>query len=79
MINHILGNLANSQAFDGEGIGFKTAEYSDELTNYSLSTTSIAFYKNTVTSNLAGVYWTSFYNHIYNCNLAIEGIRASKV
>lgn len=77
LISHVLGNLVTSQAFDGEGIGFSAAEYSDELTNYSLKADNVAFYTNVVTNNLTGKYWTSFYTHIYNCNLAIEGISAS--
>ncbi|NQX39307.1 SusD family protein [Pedobacter steynii] len=76
-ISHILGSMAGSQAFDGESIGFLAAEYSDELTNYSLKADNVAFYNNTVSNNLTGKYWTSFYTYIYDCNLAIEGINAS--
>lgn len=77
LVSHILGNLANSQAFEGESIGFYAGEYSDELTNYSLKADNVAFYTDAVSSSLTGKYWTSFYTHIYNCNLAIEGISAS--
>ncbi|TCC99460.1 RagB/SusD family nutrient uptake outer membrane protein [Pedobacter hiemivivus] len=76
-ISHILGNLAINTEFDGQGIGFLTGEYSDELTNQSPNADLNAFYRNAITSNLARKYWSDFYIHIYNCNLAIEGIRAS--
>ena len=77
LISHILGNMVLSQSFHGESIGFLTGEYSDELTNFSLKASNVAFYGNNVSSNLTGSYWSNFYTYIYDCNLAIEGIKAT--
>jgi hypothetical protein len=77
-INYILGNLALTGDFDGlSSMGYLTGLYADELKNYSISADIARYYQDAIALNGANSFWTNFYTHIYNCNLAIEGIRAS--
>lgn len=77
-INHILGNLPLTGSFDGlSSIGYLTGLYTDELKNYSVSADAARYYQDAIPLNGANAFWSNFYTHIYNCNLAIEGIRAS--
>jgi len=77
-INHILGNLSESGYFDGSrSIGYMAGLYTDELKNYSISADAISFYQDAIPLNGANSFWSNSYNHIYNCNLTIEGIRSS--
>jgi hypothetical protein len=76
-INHILGNLASSSLLRGTSVGFFTGLYSDELTSYSVSQTNINYYRDAIPLDGANSYWVNFYNYIYDCNLAIEGIQNS--
>jgi hypothetical protein len=77
-INHILGNLALTGNLDGlSSIGYLTGLYTDELKNYSISADAARYYQDAIAQNGANAFWSNFYTHIYNCNLAIEGIRAS--
>jgi hypothetical protein len=75
-INYILGNLTILGNFDGaNGIGYLTGLYSDEIKNYSLKFDPTRFYQNAIAVNNTNKVWVDFYNHIYNCNLAIEGLK----
>lgn len=78
-INSILATFATSGLFDGENsVGYRTGLYADELQNINPNfAVNVALYSNQVNQAQMGGTWTSLYQHIYNANLAIEGVSAS--
>lgn len=78
-LNSILGILTGNQHFHGiNSIGYMTGLYTDELVNLNTNNpNNNAFYKNEVRDGQTGLLWTQLYQHIYNANLAIEGITNS--
>lgn len=82
VVTGILYNMSNSSAFglsnNSDAIGFRTALYTDELQNLrATDVTNIAFYTNNILSGSVA-QWGPLYKQVYNCNIAIEGIRETK-
>jgi len=74
----------NNLPFTGDkSISVLTGLSSDELTLFSGVTDAryLAYYNNTLVGNVingyGSEYWSFFYNYIFRCNAAIEGLNAS--
>ena len=84
MVNDIYITLDGSPLQGAGSIPYNTGLYTDELTNAAASASSggnLAFYTDalTATNGAAITAWTSLYEAIYGCNLAIEGLTPSSL
>ncbi|MRG44845.1 RagB/SusD family nutrient uptake outer membrane protein [Chitinophaga sp. SYP-B3965] len=79
VLNDQFATLANGSVFDGRGISFQTALYTDELKCIEpTALTENIFYSNNVQASNTGAMWTTLYKQIYAANLALEGISGSQ-
>lgn len=76
-LNAVYGTLSGGSWFDGQGVGYKSGLYTDELVNLSVSEVNIAIYTSVVAPGQISEFWTTFYAQIYRLNMALEGISAS--
>jgi len=60
-------------------LSFFTELSGDEFTllNTVTNSTQLAYYQNNLGVNGTGAFWANFYNYIYTCNAAIEGLNAA--
>ncbi len=86
VINHVYasmsgGSFSINYLVDGQGVGYYTGLYSDELQSIGTPTsTERIFYQNAVQATNTGGTWTYLYKLIYSTNVAIEGVsKASEV
>jgi hypothetical protein len=75
VVNSVYSSLLDLDAFDGDGVGFYTGLYGDELKNLVPVPSYQALYGDAVgSSDAVTTFWTFFYGRLYAVNLAIEGI-----
>jgi hypothetical protein len=79
VVNEVFLTLASTSLFMGKGVGYSTGLYTDDLQSLSTANASEqSFYTDAAKSTYSTEAWTTLYAQLYQINLAIEGIRASK-